>query len=927
MLLGAFLATFLSVIGTNDLENYDHAFFSLDRGTRTESVKLFGQPVYTLSLGLGVRLPLDSSLGGSPAAIVAQFVPEPVTFWLMFAIAIAAAAVVLRYALDSACGPRTSTVAALLTFCSLPLVNYAIIDDWPDTALTYCAFVVCTFAPHALAGIAIAPVSAVRRRVAAAAVLALTFSAVVTSHAGHWPFLAVTLVCSAGLSLLRTELAWRTKLMLVALLGVASAAAVALVAPDVLGEMQLAAASGERVVRSSQGAEGDGLLAANILALGQVTSRSPFTFLLLAMIALLLAPGPDHRGLRRVIGASALVSVMLGLGATHLAGQTADFAPSVVWLLRDPASTFALLSGALAAGVRHTSYLTRLTGVKAVSVILLGAALLGPGVALRVLLAERGIPRIGGGLAPRGATPAPTRLAERGVPTGMLPLRSRIAFWPDVGVSMRNANDSQADFPDAGYLLVTASTKQRTMATVVVPNEALFDQWTHLSAAVLCSRSAVEFLQLKYMLAPTPVTCGPWRAMPGEPIDGRLIGHILGDTEQEAWALIPQGIPDRVRGSPAFGADAEAVLAAVRPIRGTRLVVRPTAVEISVTRAAIAERVTLILPVAYDSALHATSGTVEPISGLAAVVRPEAERVVLTFVPDARAISRALAMMLSQFAVCIGLIAIVAVGSTAAPIGLDPPWKRYLVPRLKWMIRGRRWKLRRAGQYWPQAVFAAAVAVTMDWQRREPNDLTAGAALLVPFVAMLIILARSRSLKAAIAGLLLVGTIVRGFAGGSRSPEAIHDPLFWSLVAAIATAGMIATRRRAGVSRVFAVAIGASAAMAALLPALPDFWTSLSAPPVQLAGQSFDALSSQLGSIGAVMLLVLCVHGIVAGAWPATRLCLGAVMARTGLVVALLFAYAGAASMPLDTTSFIVLGMLVGAADRATEGSTICART
>ena len=42
----------------------------------------------------------------------------------------------------------------------------------------------------------------------------------------------------------------------------------ALVAPDVLGEMQLAATSGERVMRSSQGPEGGGLLDANVLALG-----------------------------------------------------------------------------------------------------------------------------------------------------------------------------------------------------------------------------------------------------------------------------------------------------------------------------------------------------------------------------------------------------------------------------------------------------------------------------------------------------------------------------------------------------------------------------------------------------------------------------------------------------------------------------------
>jgi hypothetical protein len=905
LLLGAVLATLLSAIGSNDLENYEHSFFSLDRGTRTESVKLFGQPLYTLSLGLGVRLPLHGSLGGSPAAMVSPLAPEPVTYWLMFAIAIAAAAVVLRYALDPVCGPRISTVGALLIFCSVPMVNYALIDDWPETALTYCAFVVCTFAPHALGSIAMAPASAFRRRVAGAAVLALTFSAVATSHAGYWPFLAITLVCSAALSLFRTELRWPTKLMLVVLLGAASAAAVTLVAPDVLGEMQLAATSGERVMRSSQGPEGGGLLDANVLALGRITSRSPFTFLLLAVVALLLAPGPDHRGLRRVIAASALASVLLGLGATQLDGRTSDFAPSAVWSLRDPALTFALLSGALAFAVRQSSYVTRLTGVTVVSVMLLGAALVGPAVAWRVLSDERGATRIADGeLAPRGSTPAQTRLAERGVPTGTLPQRSRIAFWPNVGLSMRNVNDAQADFPDGGFLLVTATTKQRTMAMVAVPNEALFDQSTQLSAAVLCDPSAIDFLQLKYLLAPAPVSCGPWRALPDEPIDGRLIGHIADRTDMRVRALTEKGISEQVRRAPAFGADAAVVLA-LRPVPDTRLIVRPTEVEISLPRAALAERLTLVLPVAYDSALRASSGTVEKISGLAAVVRPEAERVVLTFVPDARAISRAVAMMLSQVAACLGLIAIVAVRSTAHPSVVDPLWKRYLVQGLRWVVGGLRWTFRR--RHWPHAIFAATAALTMNW-----------VALLVPFLAVLISRARP-ALKVAIAGALFVGAAVRGIAGGSLSPEAIRDPLFWSLVAAIAAVGMMATRRHAAVSRVFAVALGATAAVAALLPMLPDFWTALSAPPLQLARQSFDALSSLLGRAGVITLLVLCAHGIVAGAWPATRLSLPAVMARAGLVVALAFAYAGGVSAsPLDATSFIVLGILLGVAARAT---------
>jgi hypothetical protein len=50
---GAVLAAFVTLIGTHDLENYNHSFFSLDRGTRMEMIKVFGQPVYTFELALG----------------------------------------------------------------------------------------------------------------------------------------------------------------------------------------------------------------------------------------------------------------------------------------------------------------------------------------------------------------------------------------------------------------------------------------------------------------------------------------------------------------------------------------------------------------------------------------------------------------------------------------------------------------------------------------------------------------------------------------------------------------------------------------------------------------------------------------------------------------------------------------------------------
>jgi len=85
------VAAIIIVIGIRDLESYEHAFFSLDRGTAMQAEHVLGHPVYTLSLGLGVRLPLHGSLGASPAAALGQYLPIPITYALLLIVAIASA--------------------------------------------------------------------------------------------------------------------------------------------------------------------------------------------------------------------------------------------------------------------------------------------------------------------------------------------------------------------------------------------------------------------------------------------------------------------------------------------------------------------------------------------------------------------------------------------------------------------------------------------------------------------------------------------------------------------------------------------------------------------------------------------------------------------------------------------------------------------
>jgi hypothetical protein len=182
VVLAAGLATLFVWTGTHDLECYENAFYSLNRGTSATVVSSFGQPVYTLSLGMGARLPLHGNLGASPAAALARVLPDPATHWLLLTLSMAAAALLVVYALQPLGGPLVAWGGILALFWSLPMVTYTVFNDWPETAVTYCALVGGIFAPHAL-------VMAGARRGATArwtrpSLLAITFSLLATAHPG-----------------------------------------------------------------------------------------------------------------------------------------------------------------------------------------------------------------------------------------------------------------------------------------------------------------------------------------------------------------------------------------------------------------------------------------------------------------------------------------------------------------------------------------------------------------------------------------------------------------------------------------------------------------------------------------------------------------------------------------------------------------------
>jgi len=112
------VATLVLLVGVQDLESYDHAFVSVDRGTAVDVVRVLGQPACTPALGLGVRLPLHGSPGASPAAALAPYLPAPLTYWLSIALPFGAAAAIVRHALDPLSGRLVSWLAATLLRCS-----------------------------------------------------------------------------------------------------------------------------------------------------------------------------------------------------------------------------------------------------------------------------------------------------------------------------------------------------------------------------------------------------------------------------------------------------------------------------------------------------------------------------------------------------------------------------------------------------------------------------------------------------------------------------------------------------------------------------------------------------------------------------------------------------------------------------------------
>jgi len=340
-------------------------------------------------------------------------------------------------------------------------------------------------------------------------------------------------------------------------------------------------------------------------------------------------------------------------------GGTA-YAPTATWALRDPAIAFAVLSGAAAlASIYRSPRVVAILGARLAAGALLVAALQGVAYAGDLVLVE---------VVTRGyrdpwmqnVRPAEERARMRGLPPDRFTPGERLALWPGIRTEMRLRKRASTDFADAGYLLVTAWTKARTMRGLVEPNPEMFNQATDLPPQVLCDPNTVRFLQLRYIIAPPDIECGLWKRVPDSQVDGWLEVAVATEPDDRVWALPVSRLAEPIARRPALSPDSS-LLAGLVPLPGTSVTLTPPGVTIRLDDPSRGNGYALVLPLAYDPALRTSSGGVRNVGGLAAVSGVDRRDVMVEFVPDLVAFLRALSLTLAQCLAVVGFVGLACV--------------------------------------------------------------------------------------------------------------------------------------------------------------------------------------------------------------------------------------------------------------------------
>ncbi|OFW01648.1 MAG: hypothetical protein A3I61_03385 [Acidobacteria bacterium RIFCSPLOWO2_02_FULL_68_18] len=191
-------------------------------------------------------------------------------------------------------------------------------------------------------------------------------------------------------------------------------------------------------------------------------------------------------------------------------------------------------------------------------------------------------------------------------------------------------------------------------------------------------------------------------------------------------------------------------------------------------------------------------------------------------------------------------------------------------------------------------------------------------ALALPATALAVgRLTRDDRLHRVAGGALWAAALARIAAAGSLAAQALHDPLFWELVSAVALGVSAAAGRWPFAAAITAALAGACTMMATLLPVFPDFaftFPSFDRPTIR---ESMATLSQHFGDLGALFLFAMWIQGIVASGTRNARNSQLAEAVRGALIAALFLSLAGAVpGVRVDERLWVTaLGILFGLAE------------
>lgn len=332
------------------------------------------------------------------------------------------------------------------------------------------------------------------------------------------------------------------------------------------------------------------------------------------------------------------------------------------------------------------------------------------------------------------------------------------------------------------------------------------------------------------------------------------------------------------------------------PLPGTSLTIQAPDIVLRLEDPSIARGHALVLPVAYDTALRASSGQTHNVGGLLALVGVDQRQVRVEFVPDFVAVLRAASMTLAQVLALAGLLGLAYVGRVEP----DDSFLRNLGAR--WIARAAPLAPR------PRDWLYVAFSIALGW-RLMP--------LWLPLTALVVARLAQRERWHRWGGAVLLTAVLVGVAaGGSRSAAALHDPLFWGLMAIVALGVSAVTGRWTAAASTASAVAGASAAVAVLLPAFPGFESSFPAANLTTVRESFRELSGQLGPLATTCLLGLWLQAIVLRGNRSGNSARMDAAARGALLAALLLTMLGAAiPAGIDAGWMVALGLVLGLAE------------